>query len=208
MKKHEKFRRSLLGGIAGLMGTSTLGSKAAAAVLTPNATEGPYYPTPTMRTSDIDNDLIKIRGLVEEAGGEVFTLRGTITSSDGQPLSGHRIEIWQCDMDGNYMHPRDRRSVNFDQAFQGFGHDVTDDGGNYVFRTIKPTIYPGRTPHIHVKVFDGNRELLTTQFYIKGDPNNARDGLFNRMSKVKANAVSMEFVQGETGTEATINIVV
>ncbi len=208
MKTYDKFRRRLLAGIAGLMGTSSLGARAAAAVLTPSATEGPYYPTPTMRTPDIDNDLVKIMGLVEEAGGEVFTLRGTIASSDGQPLSGHRIEIWQCDMDGNYMHPRDRRSVNFDHAFQGFGHDVTDDGGNYVFRTIKPTIYPGRTPHIHVKVFDGNRELLTTQFYIKGDPNNAGDRLFNRMSNAEANAVSMEFVQGETGIEATINIVV
>ena len=161
-----------------------------------------------MRTPDIDNDLVKIKGLVEEAGGEVFTLHGTITGSDGQPLAGHRIEIWQCDMDGNYMHPRDRRSANFDQAFQGFGHDITDDEGNYVFRTIKPTIYPGRTPHIHVKVFAGNRELLTTQFYIKDDPNNASDGLFNRMSEVEANAVSMEFVHGEAEIEATINIVV
>jgi protocatechuate 3,4-dioxygenase beta subunit len=208
MTTHRKSRRSLLAGITGLMGISTLGSKAAAAVLTPSATEGPYYPTPAMRTPDIDNDLVKIMGLVEESGGEVFTLRGKITGSDGQPLSGHRIEIWQCDLNGNYMHSSDSRSENFDQAFQGFGHDVTDDGGSYEFRTIKPTIYPGRTPHIHVKVFDGDRELLTTQFYIKGDPNNARDGLFNRMSNVEADAVSMEFVQGETGTEAIINVVV
>ncbi len=190
------------------MGASTLGGKAVAAVLTPSATEGPYYPTHEMRTPDIDNDLVKIRGLVEEAGGEVFTLRGTVTGNDGQPLAGHRIEIWQCDVNGNYMHPRDRRSVDFDPAFQGFGHDVTDDGGSYVFRTIKPTIYPGRTPHIHVKVFDGDREILTTQFYIKDDPNNARDGLFNRMSSAQADAVSMVFVQGATGTEAAIDIVV
>ena len=117
MISHKKSRRVLLAGIAGLMGTSALGGKAAAAVLTPSAAEGPYYPTPAMRTPDIDNDLVKILGLVEEAGGDVFTLRGTITGSDGQPLVGHRIEIWQCDMDGNYMHPRDLRSVNFDQAF-------------------------------------------------------------------------------------------
>lgn len=208
MKPYGKSRRSLLRGIAGLMGTSALGAKAAAAVMTPGATEGPYYPTPAMRTPDIDNDLVKIRGRVEEAGGEVFKLRGTLSRADGQPLVRHRIEIWQCDMDGNYMHPRDRRSVNFDRAFQGFGHDITDSGGNYVFRTIKPTIYPGRTPHIHVKVFDDNRELLTTQFYIKGHPNNARDGLFNRMSKAEANAVSMTFVQGAGGLESTVNIVV
>ena len=181
---------------------------AAVAISTPPGSEGPFYPTRGMRFDDIDNDLVKIAGLVEEAGGEVFTLHGTIAGSDGQPLAGHRIEIWQCDMDGNYMHPRDRRSVNFDQAFQGFGHDITDEGGNYVFRTIKPTIYPGRAPHIHVKVFDGNRELLTTQFYIKDDPNNARDGLFKRMTNIEADAVSMEIVQGEAGLEATINIIV
>jgi len=208
MASDKKSRRSLLAGIAGLLGMGTLGGKAAAAVLTPSATEGPYYPTPAMRAPDTDNDLVRIAGLVEDAGGEIFTMRGTIAGGDGQPLAGLRIEIWQCDMDGNYMHPRDRRSANFDPAFQGFGHDVTDDGGNYVFRTIKPTIYPGRTPHIHVKVFDGDRELLTTQFYIKDDPNNARDRLFNRMPSIEAAAVSMEFVQTETGTEATINVVV
>ncbi len=208
MATHNKSRRNLLIGAAGLVGANTLAGKAAAAVLTPGAAEGPYYPKPAMRTPDIDNDLVKIAGLVEEAGGEVFTLRGKITNSDGRPLAGHRIEIWQCDMDGNYMHPRDSRSVNFDRAFQGFGDDTTDEGGNYVFRTIKPTVYPGRTPHIHVKVFDGNRELLTTQFYIRDHPDNKRDGLFNRMSDAEAEAVSMEFVLGETGTEANINVVV
>jgi len=160
-----------------------------------------------MRTPDIDNDLVKIMGRVAEAGGEVFTLRGTLAGSDGRPLAGHRIEIWQCDLNGNYMHPRDSRSADFDPAFQGFGHDMTDANGSYVFRTIKPTVYPGRTPHIHVKVFDGERELLTSQFYIKDHPDNRRDRLFNRMSSEEANAVSMEFVQGESGLESTVNII-
>ena len=182
--------------------------KAAAAVTTPRASEGPFYPTPGMRTPDVDNDLVKIEGMVGKAGGDIFTLRGTILDRDGRPLTGRRIEIWQCDMDGNYMHPSDRRSANFDQAFQGFGHDVTDDAGRYVFRTIKPAIYPGRTPHIHVKVFDGDRELLTTQFYIKDHPENSRDGLFNRMSEAEAGAVSMVFVEGEAGPEAIVNVVI
>ena len=38
--------------------------------------------------------------------------------------------------------------------------------------------------------------------------NNASDRLFNRMSKVEADAVSMEFLKSENGTEATVNIVV
>lgn len=208
MKPTDKNRRHLLASLAGVLGSTTIAGRALAAVLTPRATEGPFYPAPAMRRLDTDNDLVKIAGLVEEAGGEVFTLRGVITDPDGQPRAGHRIEIWQCDTDGNYMHTRDRRSDGFDPAFQGFGHDITDENGRYVFRTIKPVVYPGRTPHIHVKVFDGDEELLTTQFYIKGDPGNERDRLFNQMSPAEAEAVSMEFIDGETGTEASIHIVV
>lgn len=208
MKTTNKNRRRVLASLAGVLGSTTTAGRAFAEMLTPRATEGPFYPTPAMRRPDSDNDLVKITGLVEEAGGEVFTLRGVLTNSDGQPRAGHRIEIWQCDMDGNYMHPRDRRSDGFDPAFQGFGHDITDENGRYVFRTIKPVVYPGRTPHIHVKVFDGDAELLTTQFYIKGYPGNERDRLFNQMSRAEAEAVSMEFIDGETGTEASIRIVI
>ena len=208
MSNHKKSRRSLLVGFAGLVGGCTLDGKVAVAGLTPRAAEGPFYPKPSMRMPDIDNDLVKIAGLVEEAGGEIFTLRGTLFGRDGQALVGHRIEIWQCDVNGKYLHSGDRRNVAYDRAFQGFGHDITDESGAYVFRTIKPTIYPGRTPHIHVKVFDGDRELLTTQFYISDDANNTRDGLFNRMSDAEAEAVSMVFVDAESGVEATVNVVV
>lgn len=208
MTTPKKSRRGLLAGIASLVGSSALASSATAAVLTPRTAEGPFYPRPSMRMPDIDNDLVKIAGLVEEAGGEIFTLRGTVADRDGRPLAGGRIEIWQCDMNGKYLHPGDNRDVPYDRAFQGFGHDITDEFGSYVFRTIKPVIYPGRTPHIHVKVLDGDRELLTTQFYIKDDPNNARDGLFNRMSDAESDMVSMVFVGGEAGPEATVSIVI
>ena len=208
MSHHKKSRRSLLMGFAGLVGGCTLDGKAAIAGLTPRAAEGPFYPKPSMRMPDIDNDLVKIAGLVEEAGGEIFTLRGTLFGRDGQTLVGHRIEIWQCDMNGKYLHTGDSRHVTYDQAFQGFGHDVTDENGGYVFRTIKPAIYPGRAPHIHVKIFEGDSELLTTQFYVKDDATNARDGLFNRMSDVEAETVSMVFVTEEDGLQATVNVIV
>jgi len=211
MGKQYNSRRRLLAAIAGLFGGYGLKgavAKEAVAELTARAAEGPFYPKPAMRMPDIDNDLVKITGLVEQAGGEIFTLRGTLFNRDGQVLAGHRIEIWQCDMNGKYLHSGDRRSVAYDQAFQGFGQDTTDESGAYVFRTIKPAIYPGRSPHIHVKVFDGDRELLTTQFYIKDDANNSRDGLFNRLSADEADAVSMVFVDGASGPEATIDVVV
>ncbi|MGB5214149.1 MAG: protocatechuate 3,4-dioxygenase, partial [Anderseniella sp.] len=69
-------------------------------------------------------------------------------------------------------------------------------------------VYPGRTPHIHVKVLDGTDQLLTTQFYLPDHPGNARDRLFNRMSDAEKELVSMVFVSGSEPPETTVNIVV
>src|SRR5262249_27651235 len=70
--------------------------------------------------------------------------------------------------------PRRRGDANF----QGFGRFTTGSKGEHRFRTIKLVPYAGRTPHIHVKVKKGCRELLTTQFFINGHPQNRRDGEF------------------------------
>nr|WP_292265530.1 protocatechuate 3,4-dioxygenase [Marivita sp.] len=178
-----------------------------AATATPPATEGPFYPTPSMRSADVDNDLVKIIGAVREAGGEVFMLKGRLTDKGGTPLAGYRIEIWQCDMNGKYLHSSDRQSIAFDAGFQGFGHDITGPDGSYSFRTIKPVTYPGRTPHIHVKVFDDSRERLTTQFYIDGHPANGRDRIFNRLADAEAKAVSMIFTPSADGEQATVDVI-
>ena len=50
--------------------------------------------------------------------------------------------------------------------------------GRYGFRTLKPVAYAGRSPHIHFKVATATGKLLTSQFYIAGDPGNERDGVF------------------------------
>lgn len=201
-------RRSFVTRTLGALGLLGFARPALAADLTPPATEGPFYPSPAMRRPDVDNDLVKILGSVQEAGGEVMMLKGRILDADGAPLANRRIEIWQCDMNGKYLHSGDRQAIEFDPAFQGFGHDVTGPDGSYEFRTIKPVTYPGRTPHIHVKVFENNREVLTSQFYIDGHPANGRDRIFNRLSDAEARAVSMVFTQNGAIEEAVVDVVV
>lgn len=200
-------RRTLLTWALGALGLAAA-KPAFAATPTPSATEGPFYPTPTMRRADVDNNLVKILGSVQEAGGDVFILKGRVLDSDGAPLAGRRIEIWQCDMNGKYLHTGDNQNITFDAAFQGFGHDITGDDGAYEFRTIKPVTYPGRTPHIHVKVFDRDREVLTSQFYIEGHPANDRDRIFGRLSQTDAAAVSMVFEMVEGVEQAVVDVVV
>jgi len=199
-------RRGILAWTLAAVGLSATGRPVVAASLTPSATEGPFYPTKTMRRADVDNDLVKIMGKVQEAGGEVFHLKGRVLDKDGAPLEGLRIEIWQCDMNGKYLHPGDRQNIEFDAAFQGFGHDITGPDGAYAFRTIKPVTYPGRTPHIHIKLLDGATEILTSQFYIDGHPANDRDRIFRRLSPADAAAVSMVFVKADGESEANVDI--
>lgn len=207
MKHSQLTRRTVLSRASVFLAGLITGRSASAASLTPKATEGPFYPTPAMRPSDTDNDLVKIMGVVQEAGGEVILLKGKITNKTGDPLSGLRIEIWQCDLNGKYLHTGDNRQIEHDRGFQGFGHDITAEDGSYQFRTIIPTKYPGRTPHIHVKVCTENKELLTTQFYIQDHSDNNNDRLYRRMSTSEAESVSMAFTDGVDGLETTVNIV-
>ncbi len=165
------------------------GSVYAALKLTPGAGEGPFYPV--QRPSDDDSDLVRVEGAVREAGGEILHLAGRLLDSSARPIAGLRIEIWQCDANGVYLHPRDRRFASRDSGFQGFGHAVADASGHFAFRTIVPVSYPGRTPHIHVKVRDRQRDLITTQLYREGYPQNPSDFLFRRLSTDEQRRVSM-----------------
>ncbi|NKB63239.1 MAG: protocatechuate 3,4-dioxygenase [Gammaproteobacteria bacterium] len=201
-------RRDLLKSTIAMVGGSALSAPASAATTTPGAAEGPFYPTVSMRMNDVDNDLVKVAGMVTEAGGEIIRLNGKVTSKEGDPLAGYRVEIWQCDVNGRYLHTSDNRNVTYDKGFQGFGHDITDSDGSYRFRTIKPTTYPSRTPHIHVKVYDGNRERLTTQFYLHGHALNSSDFLYRRMSTEQALSVSMVFDKNNDVPETTVNMTI
>src|SRR2546428_708357 len=52
-----------------------------------------------------------------------------------------------------------------------------------------------RTPHIHFKIKQTNRELLTTQMYINGHPQNRSDGLFrNSGSAFERELILVDFV--------------
>lgn len=156
------------------------GAFAEALTLTPRATEGPFYPDKL--PLDQDNDLIILKDGTTPAVGEVTYLSGRVLDPKGNPLKNAVVEIWQCDASGVYLHSRSGGNVEKrDANFQGYGKFETDSKGGYLFRTIKPVPYPGRTPHIHMKVKLRDKELLTTQIYVKGIPQNERDGIWKRL---------------------------
>ena len=172
--------------------------------LTPAQTEGPFYPV--MLPADSDADLLRSGTRAPYRGGQPAWVEGTVSDADGRPVAGAHVEIWQCDEHGRYHHPGDGDRA--DAAFQGFGRVAVGADGRYRFRTIRPVPYSGRTPHIHVKVKLGARELLTTQLYVEGDPGNARDGIWRRLDEAGRAAVTVPFERGSDGLQARFPIVV
>ena len=152
---------------------------------TPRQTEGPFYPDKL--PLDTDNDLVRVAGRPGTAAGEVTHLHGRILDVHGQPIADALVEIWQVDANGVYLHSADTHARR-DAGFQGYGRFTTGTSGEYRFRTIKPVPYPGRTPHIHFKVTRKNRDSLTTQCYVEGEPLNDRDGVLNSIRDPAARA--------------------
>ena len=158
-------------------------------VKTPKQTEGPFYPDHL--PLDTDNDLIVINENTTPSVGEITHLTGRILSPSGEPVRNALVEIWQCDAKGAYLHSGSGNGESRDSNFQGFGRFLTNSKGEYYFRTIKPVPYPGRTPHIHYKVKKSGKELLCTQCYINGHPQNQRDGVVRGIRDPKALASVM-----------------
>ncbi len=172
---------------------------------TPAQSAGPFYPPPSMRSVDTDADLVRVEGQVQEAGGELMYLYGTVRNAAGTVMPGAQVEIWQCDVNGRYVHTGDRHNAPRDLGFQGFGISVANAQGEYAFRTIKPVSYPGRTPHIHVKVVHQQRELIS-QLYLADDPNNAYDGLFLNVPVQAREDVLMHLRPTSGGWHANVNL--
>lgn len=130
-------------------------------VPTVSQTEGPFYTPRTPRK----------RSFRADARGEAITLIGFVTDQRCRPLANALVDLWHADARGDY----DNR------GFRLRGHQFTDARGRYVFETILPGLYPGRTRHFHVKVAVPGQRVLTTQLYF---PNEARangaDSIFDR----------------------------
>jgi protocatechuate 3,4-dioxygenase, beta subunit len=172
--------------------------------LTPAQTEGPFYPVALPADSDAD---LLANGALRYAKGQPAWVEGTLADTDGRPVRGAVVEIWQCDEQGHYHHPGDGDRA--DRAFQGFGNVAVDGEGRYRFRTIRPVAYGGRAPHIHVKVKLDRRDLLTTQLYAQGDAGNARDFLWQRLRNDEDRAaLTVAFVPGSDGLQARFALVV
>lgn len=143
---------------------------------TPPMTIGPYYPD--RMPLDLDNDLVRINDNITPAVGQISWISGRVLGRNGLPLRNALVEIWQADNNGAYIHSNSPTG-NRDGNFQGYGKFLTGSTGSYLFRTVKPGLYPGRTRHVHAQITAASGERLVTQLFIEGESLNTNDGVLN-----------------------------
>lgn len=116
------------------------------------------------------------------AEGQPAWVEGTVTDTDGNPIAGARIEVWECDEDGLYDVQHD------DGRMSARAHLFSDENGNYRFWGLTPVPYPiphdgpvgqmlesvGRSPvraaHLHFMVTAPEKRTLVTHIFVDGDP--------------------------------------
>ena len=166
--------------------------------LTPRESSGPFYPL--NYPLDQDNDLTYLKDKSQKAKGEIIYIKGIVKDENCEPISHANIEIWQACATGRYNHSGDRNPAELDPNFQYWGKAITNEKGEYGFKTIKPGSYPAsffwtRPPHIHFTVRSPKHEELTTQMYFSSESLNSKDRLLRSHSKEEQEKCIITFYQ-------------
>jgi protocatechuate 3,4-dioxygenase beta subunit len=190
-------RRLLTLGAGAALALQAFPALASSRRVLPPMTDGPFYPPRAWREqwSDWDADLTRVQrqGRTLVAAGEHLGLELRVADTDGRIVDGAEVEIWQCDVRAAYRHPGVRADASaIDEGFQGFGAGRCDALGQLRFRSIKPVPYPGRTPHIHIKLRHASFGEHTSQLFVAGDAGNSRDFLWRQLDADEQAALAMQ----------------
>jgi len=198
-------RRRIVGatlavGAGALLASARLLAQERAMRATPAVALGPFYPD--RLPSDQDADLTTVAGRAGRAAGQILYLSGRVLDTRGRPLSGARLELWQANAHGRYIHSADgEASGPLDPSFQGYASLRADSQGRYRIKTVKPAPYSGRTAHLHFNA-EGGRVRLTTQMFFEGERLNERDGLYRSLSREDRSAATGRWVERASDMEA------
>ncbi|WBO61998.1 dioxygenase [Streptomyces camelliae] len=154
--------------------------------VTESTVEGPFHM--------VDSPPRALGDTIDEAGlsGEPCLVTGRVTDTDGRPVAGAGIDVWQADAEGFYdvQRPGEVPERNLRGLF------TADEDGRFWFRTIVPRYYPVpvdgpvgtllkatgrhsyRAAHIHVEVSAPGVRTLTTHIFVDDSPYLDSDTVF------------------------------
>nr|WP_275982157.1 hydroxyquinol 1,2-dioxygenase [Frigidibacter sp. ROC022] len=123
--------------------------------------------------------------------GQVLLVEGHVRDTDGNPVGGAKLDIWQTAPNGMYS------SQDPDQDIHSFHALMTaDENGRYAFTTVRPVSYtvpndgpvgqildaagrhPWRPSHLHYIVTAEGFRTLVTEVFPDDDPYLDQDTVF------------------------------
>jgi protocatechuate 3,4-dioxygenase beta subunit len=138
-------------------------------VLTPDAGDGPFYLDPGLIRSDIT---------AGKPGAPLDLALQVVRAGDCATLRNARVDVWQADAVGLYSGYARQPGVGGVSTQTAIGQQYlrgtqfTDADGSVRFRTVFPSWYGGRTPHVHFKVFLDGNTVVASQIFFPDEVNN------------------------------------
>jgi protocatechuate 3,4-dioxygenase beta subunit len=160
---------SLAAGAAGALASSRIPAQSpGTCLLTPDSGEGPFY---------FDPELVRVDIAEDRPGAPLELSIEVVRAGDCATLDGARVDVWHADAIGlysGYGRQRGTGEPSYSVEGQTFlrGTQFTAADGNVAFRTIYPSWYGGRTPHVHFKIFLGGDEVVASQLFFPDEFNN------------------------------------
>jgi protocatechuate 3,4-dioxygenase beta subunit len=140
----------------------------ASCTVTPDSGEGPFYFDPALVRWDVTSG---------RPGAPLEVAMRITRARDCAPLRGARLDLWQADALGLYSGYERQDGVGGISTAPAVGAtflrgtQFADADGWVRFKTVYPSWYGGRTPHIHFKVFVAARERLAGQAFFADEVN-------------------------------------
>lgn len=137
-------------------------AQSAGCTVTPDSGEGPFYFDPSLVRADVTSGR---PGAPLEFSVQITRAR------DCAPLAGVRFDLWQADALGLYSGYQNQDGVGGISTEPAVGAtflrgtQFADADGWVRFKTVYPSWYGGRTPHIHFKVLIGAKEVVAGQAF-------------------------------------------
>ncbi len=123
--------------------------------------------------------------------GDVLLVEGYVYDTDGKPLEGATLDIWQTAPNGLYSSQDDEQDIHSFHALM-----TTDKAGRYAFTTVKPVSYtvpsdgpvgkildaagrhPWRPSHLHFIAHAKGCKSVVTEVFPDDDPYLDQDTVF------------------------------
>jgi hydroxyquinol 1,2-dioxygenase len=148
----------------------------------------------------------------QDGRGEPAVVMGRVLSTDGTPISGALLDVWETDENGLYeQQDPEQPEMNLRGKFH------TDSEGRYCFVGIKPVSYaipndgpvgqllralgrhPFRPAHIHLLISAEGFVPVITHLFVKGDPYLASDAVFGTKD-----SLVVDFIRHDSDEEAAL----